>query len=323
MKTICAFLLSLTLGAGILGAAKAQTITDDAPIRTAPAEAISAPAPLAYEEPTTIDPNAYGTGPWLTPKEEHPCAGSMSLGFGQGDVLPYYGIDVADGKPVSHGDVSYGCRLTAHDRFAVELGATAPLATTHGDLGQERWFTVGFDHRMQFGPGKIMFGVSTSYRSINRFQSMADDNARLSAHVSYAFAWGRLTMAPNIEWIRDVPMKKTNILNWTELALPVSFSLADGGSIYFAPRFVHNVNSFTAVLHKNTWYGALGHITPPWHHLTLDTGISFAQYREHDSAFDLYAAADGDGKIWQVPKVGGARSGGPVVGLFATVSHPL
>ena len=85
-------------------------------------------------------------------------------------------------------------------------------------------------------------------------------------------------------------------------------------------NYMHNVNSVTAVIHRNVFYGSVeGSKQLPDQAWTITVGFWFSQYGEQDSRFDVLI--DRDGRMNRVKPASGPSSQKMVTIQYARIAR--
>lgn len=271
---------------------------DDAPIATAPHEAVAATEVASSPEPITLPPPAE-RGPWLTKKPDAPeLSGTATVGLQHGYFYRYYGFDVANGKTTSQASVT-----VQYGDFNAEVGGSKLLESKDSPRSSERLaneYWVGLSYRPEFETfaGRFRFDFAVIYRGLDHGQGLGairDDSTELVAGVGYPMTFGRLEVMPHILSVKSNPVGYNNSLYFAGIGLTTKWRVPRSGIVLYADLMDwHNVNSTTAVIHRNVTTLSLAAsralTKSGW---TGTVGVTLSRYSDQDARFDMFVERDG------------------------------
>ncbi len=245
-----------------------------------------------------------------------PCSGTMSTGFERGYVYPHYGIDVAPGAPVVQLKVALTCgHITAHWQGTSELSTNSTYG--HRGLADEQRVGLTYHNLTPTPLGDFTYEVSATYLGLDMGQGVGvsrDDYVELTVLLARPITRGTWKVTPSLRLVKDIPVAHNNPLYWGEGGLRVEGPFARDSRFYVDGVLVHNVNSTTAVPHKNVWYGEAGVSTPVNARLTTVMGVRFTQYGARDSR--SFLVIERDGRLVQHPRMGPKPTNHPNLNPF-------
>ena len=324
-KKIVTFLLS-SMAAACLSAAPAwaQDMEEafDVPIATAPLDYQVAEGDTPHDEPILLSPASGSSGPWLPKPEPPTCSGTAALGVQNGYFYPNYGMDVANNKPTSQGAVTGTC-----EDFTAEVGGSKLLSSKEGSHSERlanEWWVRGTYHPEYKTPiGRFRFEFTVSYRGLDHGQGLGatrDDSTELIGGIGYPMTFGSFEVMPCIRSVKSNPVGYNNSLYWAGECLGIKGPLPGDGTFRMNLNYMHNVNSVTAVIHRNVFYGSVeGSKQLPDQAWTITVGFWFSQYGEQDSRFDVLI--DRDGRMNRVKPSSGPSSQKMVTIQYARISR--
>jgi hypothetical protein len=271
---------------------------DDAPIATAPLEPVTAMEPILLEEPETLpEPRVYG--PWLTQQPSSTeLTGVATIGLQHGYFYRYYGFDVANGKTTSQATVS-----VSYGDFSSEIGGSKLLESKDSPRSSERLaneYWVGLAYRPEFETvvGRFRFDFAVVYRGLDHGQGLGairDDSTELVAGVGYPRTFGQLEIMPHVLSVKSNPVGYNNSLYFAGVGLATKWRLPRYGIALSADVMDwHNVNSTTAVIHRNvTTLSLAASRTLSKTGWTGTVGVTVSRYSTQDGRFDMFVERDG------------------------------
>lgn len=270
---------------------------DEAPIRTAPQEVVTATEAPLPSEPVTI-PEPVDNGPWLTKKPAPELSGVATVGMQQGYFYRYYGYDVANNKATSQAAVTLG-----YGDFSAEVGGSKLLESKDSPRSSERlaneyWIQLAYRPEYETVVGRFRFDFAVIYRGLDHGQGLGatrDDSTELVAGIGYPMTFGNLEVMPHFLSVKSNPIGYNNSLYFTGVGLDTRWHLRHYGIVLYADLMDwHNVNSTTAVIHRNvTTLSLAASRTIAGSRWTGTLGVTLSRYGEQDGRFDMIVERDG------------------------------
>jgi len=237
----------------------------------------------------------YGASASAQDQSGAACSAVVEIGLQRGLSLPNYGVDVAPGKAVTHDRVAVTC-----NHFTGEAGGSALLSGsgTYGHRGpvDEQWLKGAYGNEVGTAIGTFSYEASLAYHVIDLGQGLkdsGDDYVALAAEIGYPLEVRNWKVTPSIGVDKYIPVGHNNPLYWQKARLRIKRLNADGSMFYVDGESVHNVNSTTAVIHKNVWEIEAGYTKPLGHGWTGTAGLMVTQYGNSDRHFRLFLERDG------------------------------
>lgn len=249
------------------------------------------------------------------------CSGEYAASLRKGYLYRYYGIDIADGRPTSQAEATVSCGM-----FTVNVGSSVLLgdrgehvpagiqsasAKDSDRLANESWVSVSLHPTVNTPVGRFEFTLGTVYRFLDHRDGavISDDYSEVVIGVRYPITIGDVTARFGIESVKINPINDNNSLYAVSERLELEWRRADDFSLNFDIAYSHNVNSVTAVIHRNVWYGSLnGEKYFPEHNLAIRAGVQFSQYAGYDRRFDF--VVERDGRLLKAQKHQGPQKAG-------------
>jgi hypothetical protein len=217
---------------------------------------------------------------------------TLEVGVSQGRLDPNYGIDLAPEKTVARAAVTF-----THDHFSGMLRNYTVVSTdSHQGLGDEQQIEGCYHTADVTRLGTFAYKACATYRALNmgHGSGTSDDYLEAMGQLAYPLKIaGSFDFAPYVRVVKEIPVGHNNPLFW-----------GMGGVLFCGPvlsdaRFcvdavsVHNVNSETAVPHKNTWSVEANVKRPIWFGIIGMLGVSYTEYSERDTRYEYRPRADG------------------------------
>lgn len=244
---------------------------------------------------------AYAQSPVV---EKPDCSGTLTTGIERGYVYPNYGIDVAPGAAVARAAVALTCgHLTASWQGTSELSTDDTYG--HRGLADEQRVGLTYHHQAGTPLGTFTYAISVTYLGLDMGQGVGvsrDDYVELTAKVARPTTYGRWTLTPYVEAVKDIPVGHNNPLYWFTVGSRVETGVTEHAQLYVDVVAVHNINSTTAVPHKNVWYGETALVSELGPRLSATMGFVFTQYGKRDSR--SFLDVQPDGRLVQKPRTG-------------------
>lgn len=242
-------------------------------------------------------------------RREPLCSGEMSFGVQRGYLYRYHGMDVANGQPTSQAVAKASC-----GDFAIEAGGSTLLsdgqdgipaalvtqtATGTGSerLANEAWVILSYRPTVDTPIGRFNLEGSVVYRALDHGQrvfSTRDDYTELVARIGYPITWGPVVIEPYLRSTKANPVGYNNSLYWMAEGVKVDWQYSEDLSFNLEAACDHNVNSVTAVVHRNVCYGSVGARKQlAYDGWSIAAGMHFSQYAGYDQQFDFVVERDG------------------------------
>lgn len=324
----CVVTSLLVAAAIILCPASAWAQEDpDAPIATAPSESVLVVVEELSGEPELLPPPVPPElrPPWLTKETlSSELSGVATIGVQDGYFYRYYGFDVANSKPTSQATLS-----GSYGDWNVETGGSKLLSSRDSSQSSERlanemWVGLSYRPEVETPIGRFRFDFAVVYRALDHGQGVfatRDDSTELIAGVGYPMTFGPFEIMPYVISVKSNPVGYNNSLYWAGAGLAGKLLLRDYGVVLSADLMDwHNVNSYTAVIHRNVTTGSLtGSKQLPFRGLTGTVGVWFSRYSEQDSRFDLLV--ERDGRMLRTAAAPGSSKGKYVATPYAKIAY--
>ncbi|MDB5237294.1 MAG: hypothetical protein JWL88_396 [Parcubacteria group bacterium] len=220
--------------------------------------------------------------------------GTIEIGLSQGYLYPNYGIDIAPDKTVARTAISY-----THDHVTGTFRTFSLLSSGRGyghrGLGNEQQLELAYHDAAQTRLGTFEYLGSVNYRFINtgHHAGTGDDYIEITAQLGYPVKLiGSLKGTPYIRAVKDIPVGHNNPLFWEMAGIRVSGPFLSNMKFYLDFVSVHNINSTTAVPHKNEWYAEAGVSRPLFGSVVGTLGVTYTQYSRKDMRFEYLPRRD-------------------------------
>ncbi|MDB5265877.1 MAG: hypothetical protein JWM39_590 [Parcubacteria group bacterium] len=220
--------------------------------------------------------------------------GTIEIGLSQGHLDPNYGIDLAPEKTVAQTSISY-----TYDHFTGTWRTLNMLSSgrSYGrlGLGNEEQLELAYHNADQTRLGTFEYLGSVNYRFIDTGHNagMSDDYIEVTGQLGYPVKIvGSLKVMPYVRAVKDVPVGHNNPLFWDMAGVRINGPILSDAKFYLNLTSVHNVNSETAVPHKNVWYAEAG-VSRLLYGLVVGTlGATYSEYSKEDTRFEYLPQRD-------------------------------
>lgn len=271
----------------------------DAPISTAPSEAIFVPSVEQSEEPELLSPSVTPDlrRPWLsTESKERSCETARTLGVERG--RQFHGVDMAPGKLVSGSTFGGGCDyLGGH--LTAELGATM-LVTESGKFGsrglaEDLRLKIAYTTEIETQFCTVDLTGFATYQALDAgrgFKKHDDDYTTLGVGIGCTRWIRNISVRLGIEDEKLNPVNYVNSRNLWGPSVDIDTPFVFGGRFRLSGANTRSENSTDAGVHKQTWFAKGAARWSLGYGLVFAVSVRYDQYAKQDAPFGRCVARD-------------------------------
>jgi hypothetical protein len=246
--------------------------------------------------------------------------GMIEVGVSQGHLDRNYGIDIAPEKAIEGTVISY-----THDHFTGILRSFTLISSAdygHRGMGDEQQLQFAYHAADQTRLGRFEYQAAISYRLLDMGKGLgdiSDDYIEFTGQLAYPIRLGgSWKITPYARVVKDIPVGHNNPLTWEGGGVRLYIPIMSDARLYVDGLFLHDVNSETAVPHKNVWDIEVGVSRKLWFGVVGTMGATYPQYSERDTRFEYRPRFDG--RLDPYPRLDKDRTR-PGPKLFVTLAH--
>lgn len=230
---------------------------------------------------------------------------TFEAGLSQGHFDPNYGINFVPEKTVVQTEISY----THNTVTAVLRTFTVAEPERHQSLGDEQQFGLIYHDADHTRFGTFSYEGSVTYRALNmgHVSGTSDDYVEVAGRLAYPVnITGSWIVVPYAGLTKEIPVGHNNPLFFGSGGLLFCGPILSDAHFCIDAVSVHDVNSTTAVPHKNVWYVRPEVSRGLWYGIVGTVGFTYSQFSERDTQFEYIPQADG--RLNPVPRLAKDRT---------------